>query len=60
MIPQIDKSWFDYRALNQNWTYRPTLASYAIYLSVWTFLTDGPWSQLILYYLFSSLGRLSR
>ena len=30
MIPQTDKSPRDYRALNQNWSYRPTLAGRAI------------------------------
>ena len=30
MIPQTDKSCRDYRALNQNWSYQPTLAGRAI------------------------------
>ena len=30
MIPQTNKSWRDYRALNQNWSYQPTLAGRAI------------------------------
>ena len=30
MFPQTDKSWHDYRALNQNWSYQPTLAGCAI------------------------------
>ena len=25
MIPQTDNSWRDYRSLNQNWSYQPTL-----------------------------------
>ena len=24
MFPQTDKSWHDYSALNQNWSYQPT------------------------------------
>ena len=31
MIPQTDKSWRDYTALNQNWSYQPTLAGLAIF-----------------------------
>ena len=34
MIPQTDKSWPDYRALNQNWSYQPTLAGHAINIIV--------------------------
>ena len=30
MFPQTDKSWHDYRALNQNWSYQRTLAGHAI------------------------------
>ena len=30
MYPQTDKSWRDYRTLNQNWSYQPTLAGRAI------------------------------
>ena len=30
MFPQTDKSWCDYRALNQNWSYQPTLKGRAI------------------------------
>ena len=30
MFPQTDKSWRDYRALNQNWSHQPTLAGRAI------------------------------
>ena len=30
MFHQTDKSWCDYRALNQNWSYQPTLAGRAI------------------------------
>ena len=30
MFPKTDKSWRDYRALNQNWSYQPTLAGRAI------------------------------
>ena len=30
MIPQTDKSWCDCRALNQNWSYQPTLAGRAV------------------------------
>ena len=26
MSPQTGKSWRDYRLLNQNWSYQPTLA----------------------------------
>ena len=29
-IPQTDKSLRDYRALNQNWSYQPTLAGRAV------------------------------
>ena len=31
MFPQTDKSWGDYRALNQNLSYQPTLAGRAIF-----------------------------
>ena len=31
MFPQTDRSWRDYRSLNQNWSYQPTLAGRAIY-----------------------------
>ena len=34
MFPQTDKTWRDYRALNQNWAYQPTLAGHAIILYV--------------------------
>ena len=34
MFPPTDKSWCDYRALNQNWSYQPTLAGRAIYFSI--------------------------
>ena len=30
MLPQTNLSWRDYRALNQNWSYQPKLASRAI------------------------------
>ena len=30
MVPKTDKSWRDYRALNQKWSYQPTLAGRAI------------------------------
>ena len=30
MFPQTDRSWWDYRALHQNWSYHPTLAGRAI------------------------------
>ena len=30
MFPQTDKSWCDYKALSQNWSYQPTLAGRAI------------------------------
>ena len=30
MSPQTDKSWRDYRALNQNWSYQTTLVGRAI------------------------------
>ena len=33
MIPQTDKSWRDYRALNQNWSCQPTLAGCAVSVS---------------------------
>ena len=29
MFPQTAKSWYDYRALNQNWCYQPTMAGRA-------------------------------
>ena len=32
MIPQTDESWRDNRALNQNWSYQPTLVGRAIIL----------------------------
>ena len=34
MFRQTDKSWRDYRALNQNWSYQPTLAGRAIYITI--------------------------
>ena len=37
--PQTYKSWHDYRALNQNWSYQPTLAGHSIVFV--TFLNDS-------------------
>ena len=44
MIPQTDKSWRDYRSLNQNWSYRPTLAGRAI-LKHKKSCRETPWSS---------------
>ena len=34
MFPQTDKSWRDYRSLNQNWSYQRTLAGRAIIIII--------------------------